>query len=120
MDKLKKEVKNIKNTLNVFEHALVTCQTGIKDGEKSQEYLELRLSTNEYNQARLAKLERYKVAIDVIYKHLNDTISRVNNIHVYLRNLQCYEVMEDSDDEKPDEKIESNSEANSEAKETKN
>ena len=99
MDKLKKEIKTIKNTLNVFEHGLVMCQAGIKDGERSQEYLELQLSKNEYHEARLTRLEEY---INVIHKHLNDTISRVNDIHTYLRNqdLRCYEKMENSDDEK--------------------
>ena len=99
MDKLKKEIKTIKNTLNVFEHGLVMCHAGIKDGERSQEYLEHKLSTNEHHEARLVRLEEY---INVIHKHLNDTISRVNDIHIFLRerDLQCYEEMESGDDEK--------------------
>ena len=98
MDKLKKEIKTIKNTLNVFEHGLVMCHAGIKDGERSQEYLEHKLSTNEDHEARLVRLEEY---INVIHKHLNDTISRVNDIHTYLlkRDLQCYEEMVESDDD---------------------
>ena len=99
MDRVKKEIKTIQNTLDGFKDVLVMCENGIKDGEKNQEYLELRLASNEYHEARLERLEQY---INVIHKHLNDIISRVNDIHVYLRNrdLQCYEVMEDSDDEK--------------------
>ena len=99
MDKLKKEIKTIKNTLNVFEHGLVMCDAKLKDGERSYEYLEHRLSVNENHEARLTRLEEY---INVLHKHLNDTISRVNDIHMYLKkqDLWCYEEMESSDDEK--------------------
>ena len=99
MDKLKKEIKTIKNTLNVFEHGLVMCDIKLKDGERDYEYLEHRLSVNENHEARLARLEEY---VNVLHKHINDTISRVNDIHMYLRkkDLCCYEEMESSDDEK--------------------
>ena len=102
MDKIKNEIKTMKNTLNNFEDALVMCQVAIKEGEKSQESLELKLSINEWQEERLTRLENY---IDVIHKHLNATISRVNDIHVYLRkhDLKCYEVIEDTDDEVMDD-----------------
>ena len=99
MDKLKKEIKTIKNTLNVFELGLVMCQDSIKDGERSQECMEHRLSVNENHEARLVRLEKY---LEVIHKHMNETISRVNDIHHYLwmRDLQCDEKLESSDEEK--------------------
>ena len=99
MDKLKKEIKTIKNTLNVFEHGLVMCHDSIKDGERSDEYIEHRLSVIENHEARLARVEAY---LNVLHKHINETISRVNDIHHYLKkqDLRCYEEMESSDDEK--------------------
>ena len=100
MDKLKKEIKTIKNTLNTLKPGLVMCHAGIKDVERSQECLENRLSVNEHLEARLTRLEEYVV---VVYKHLNETISRVNTIHRYLKeqeDLLCHEEMENSDDEK--------------------
>ena len=90
MDKLKKDIKKIKNTLNVFEHGLVMCHDSIKDGERNDEYIEHRLSVNENHEARLTRVEAY---LNVLHKHLNDTISRVNDIHTYLKkqDLWCYE-----------------------------
>ena len=101
MDKLKKEIKSIKNTLNTIEPALVICHANIKDVERTQEYVENRLSANENLEERITRLEEY---IDVVYKHLNITITRVNTIHRYLnereyQDLQCHEKMENTDDE---------------------
>ena len=101
MDKLKKEIKSIKNTLNTLEPALVMCHTDIKDVERTQEYVENRLSVNENLEERITRLEEY---IDVVYQHLNKTITRVNTIHGYLKereyqDLLCHEKMENSDDE---------------------
>ena len=101
MDRLKKEIKSIKNTLNTLEPALVMCRADIKDVERTQEYVENRLSVNENFEERIKRLEEY---IDVVYKHLNQTITRVNAIHAYLKeeeyqDLQCHEKMENSDDE---------------------
>ena len=83
----------------MFEHGLAMCHTNINEGERNQEWLELRLSVNEYHESRLERLEEY---VNTLHKHLNDTISRVNDIHIYLRkrDLQCYEEMPNSDDEK--------------------
>ena len=99
MNRLRNEIKDIKKTLNAFERGLVMCHADINEGERNQEWLEQRLSANEYHEERLARLEEY---MDVIHKNLNKIISRVNDIHVYLRkrDLQCYEEMEASDDEK--------------------
>ena len=98
MDKLKKDIKTIQNTLHVFEHGLVMCENRIKDGERNDEYIEHRLSINENHEARLTRVEAY---LDVLHKHLNNTIQRVNEIHMYLKrqDLWCYEEMQSSDDE---------------------
>ena len=65
--------KNDKNTLNAFELGLVMCQDNIKDGERSPECMEHRLSINENHEARLVRLEEY---LNVIHKYLNETITK--------------------------------------------
>ena len=97
MDTLKKEIKTIKNTLNAFENGLVMCHDRIKDGKRSDEYIELRLSVIENHEARLSRVEAY---LNVLHKHLNETISRVNDIHTYLWKRDQCEEMESSDEEK--------------------
>ena len=107
MDKLKQEIKSIKNTLNTLKPGLVMCHTHIKDVEKTQEYIENRLSVNENLGERITRLEEY---IDVVYKHLNITITRVNTITTYLKEMEISDdelfeeeenlkEMENSDDE---------------------
>ena len=94
MDKLKKEIKGIKNKLNHVEHVLVKCYTDVKDVERTQEYIENRLPVNENLEERMTRLEKY---MDTIYKHLNETIIRINVIHSYLKeqeDLQCDEIFE--------------------------
>ena len=99
MDTLKKEIKTIKNTLNAFENGLVMCHDRIKDGERRDECIELRLSVIENHEAKLTRVEAY---LHVLHKHLNETISRVNDIHTCLwKRDQCwYDEMKSSDDEK--------------------
>ena len=99
MDKLKKEIKGIKDKLNHIEPVLVKCYTDTKDVGRNQEYIEHRLSINECLEERMTALEEY---MGTVHKHLNETIIRVNAIHRYLKeqeDLQCYEKIEDSDDE---------------------
>ena len=108
MDKLRKEIKGIKNKLNVIEPSLAMCHICTNNVEKTQEYIEHRLCVNDYMEQRILQIEDY---LNVIHRHLNDTITRVNNIHVYLKNkededLLCHETMPDSDDDMETEKTE--------------
>ena len=99
MDKLRKEIKGIKNVINHIEPALVQCYAGVKDMERTHEYIENRMSINENMNDRITRLECY---IDVMCKSINETITRVNTIHTYLKeqeDLQCHEKLEKSDDE---------------------
>ena len=95
MDKLKKEIKGIKDKLNHIEPVLVMCYTDVKDVGRNQEHIEHRLSINEDLEERMTALEEY---MGTVHKHVNETIIRVNTIHRYLKeltdedeDLQCYE-----------------------------
>ena len=92
MDGLKKEIKGIKNKLDVFEPVLVKCYANVQEVGRTQECIEHQLSTNEDIKERLAYLEKY---MDTLHDHLNQTIVRVNAIHCYLKDLDD----EDTDDE---------------------
>ena len=100
MDKLKKEIKGIKTRLNLIKPSLVRCYMDVNDVGRTQEYIEHRLNVNENLEARIASLENY---MGILHKHLNETITRVNAIHMYLKELRnkdllCHEILEDSDD----------------------
>ena len=82
MDRLRNEIKDIKKTLGCMEPMMEIFHSGIKDMEKSQEYMELRLDVSAHAGERLTGLEKYA---NIMCKHLNDTISRVNDIHGYLK-----------------------------------
>ena len=92
MNRLRNEINDIKKTLGYMEPMMAICHTGIKDMEKSHEYMELRLDVSEHAGERLTRLEKYT---DIMCKHLNETISRVNDIHGYLKerdehlNMMC-------------------------------
>ena len=96
MDGLKKEIKGIKNKLDVLEPVLVKCYANVQEVGRTQECIEHQLSTNEDIKERLASLEKY---MDTLHDHLNQTIVRVNAIHCYLKDLECDEKIEDTDDE---------------------
>ena len=101
MDKLRKEIKGIKNKLNVIEPSLATCHIYTNDVEKRQEYIEHRLCVHDDMEQKILRIENY---LDVVRRHLNETIMRVNDIHAYLKNnededLLCHETMPDSDDD---------------------
>ena len=100
MDKLRKELKGIKTKLNAIEPSLVMCCMNVNDVERTQEYIEHRLEVNENLEERIQLLENY---MKTLHKHLSETITRVNAIHMYLRELRdedllCHEKIEDSDD----------------------
>ena len=105
MDKLRKEIKSIKSKLDVIEPSLAMCHMRTNTVEKTQECVEHRLSVNDNMEQKILQIEDY---LEVIRRHLNDTIMRVNDIHTYLNNkededLLCHETIPDSgDDEKSD------------------
>ena len=112
MDKLKKEIKAVKDKLNHIEPVLVMCYTDVKDVGRNQEHIEHRLSINEGLEKRMTALEEY---MGTLHKHVNEAIVRVNTFHQCLKvltneDLQCNEKIEDSNDEfnmdDTDEKIE--------------
>ena len=84
MDRLKKEIKGIKDKLNHIEPVLVTCYTHVKDVGRNQEHIEDQLSLNEYLEEKITALAEY---MGSVHKHVNDTVMRVNNIHCYLKEL---------------------------------
>ena len=108
MDKLKKEIKGIKTRLDLIEPTLVRYYMDVNDVGRTQEYIEHRLAVNENLEARITSLENY---MGTLHKHLNETITRVNAIHMYLKELKdedllCHEKMEDSDDNISDQEEE--------------
>ena len=74
--------------------------------DKHQEGVEHQISTLEENYAcldkRLVALEKY---MDTVAVHLNNSIERINTLHMYLKekdeeeSLKCHEVLLSSDDE---------------------
>ena len=100
MNKLRKEIKGIKTRLNEIEPSLVMCCMSANDVGKTQEYVEHRLEVNENLDERIQVLENY---MKTLHKYLNETITRVNEIQMYLNELRdedllCHEKLEDSDD----------------------
>ena len=101
MDKIRKEIKGIKTKLDAIEPSLTMCCVSVSDVERTQEYVEHRLEVNENLEKRILLMENY---MNTLHKHLNETITRVNAIHMYLKELRdedllCHEKIEDSDDD---------------------
>ena len=111
MDKIRKEIKEIQTRLGVIEPSLMMCNMNTNEVVRTQEYIEHRLDVNENMESRILLIENY---MNTLHKHLNDTIARVNSIHMYLKELKnedllCDEKMQDSDDDvvaETDEKTE--------------
>ena len=107
MDRLKKEIKTVKNRLNQIEPMLLMLNENVENVDRNTEQIEHRLCVNEEDLGkRVAALEKY---IKIIYEHVNGAIERVNTLHQYLKEL-TNETLPDSDDEfsfdefNPDEK----------------
>ena len=101
MDKIRNEIKEIQARLNVIEPSLMMCNMNNNEVARTQEYIEHRLNINENVETRMVMIEKY---IKTLHHHLNDTITRVNSIHMYLKELKnedllCNEKMLDSDDD---------------------
>ena len=111
MDNIRKEIKEIKTRLGVIEPTLLMCDLNTKEVVRTQEYVEHRLDVNENMEKRILMLEKY---IGTLHTHLNNAITRVNSIHMYLKEqrdeaLVCHETIPDSDDDvvsETDEKTE--------------
>ena len=94
MDNIRKEIKEIKTRLGVIEPTLLMCDLNTKEVVRTQEYVEHRLDVNKNLEERILLIEKY---IKTLHTCLNDTITRVNAIHMYLREQRDEEI-QDGDD----------------------
>ena len=96
MDNIRKEIKEIKNRLGVIEPTLLMFDMNVNGVVRTQEYVEHRLDVNKNLEERIQLIEKY---INTLHTYLNDTITRVNSIHMYLREERDDGVVAETDKE---------------------
>ena len=104
MDKLKNEIKSVKDRVSQMKPMLLILHRSVTDMDRSQEQIDHRVSVSEENstwlEKRLTALEEYIVNMG---QHLNGAIERINAIHQYLKeqekDLRCDETIPSSDEE---------------------